>query len=386
MKILYVVSRPLEINTSASIRNRATLGGLLELGHSVDVITTQFDRNHSSFDESMVNNNLNVTYLELGGIQKVDGVGRKLKFLGPIRRTAYKIMSKFEIYDNLKGIINHALDLGIVDGMYDAIISSSDPKSSHLFVSKLYESGLVKSTPWIQIWGDPFLSDFTRKSNVLNSKVKKEEDRLLKYASKVVYVSNLTLKEQQKTYSHYAAKMCYEPIPYVKEEDYAVEDTQKKSLTFLYCGDYSADVRNIKPLYDAVINSGHKMIICGSSNLELGNTDRIEIHQRVGFEKTKEFERSCDVLVHLSNLKGTQIPGKIYQYSGTNKPILFILDGDEKLLKETFDKYERYIFCRNDKEDISQVMEKISAGEFDHTRFVVEDFKPRKIAERILQM
>ena len=45
MKILYVVSRPLEINTSASIRNRATIEGLVELGHNVNIITTEPDEN-----------------------------------------------------------------------------------------------------------------------------------------------------------------------------------------------------------------------------------------------------------------------------------------------------------------------------------------------------
>ena len=48
MKILYVVSRPLEINTSASIRNRATILGLVENGHTVDLFTTEPDRNHLS--------------------------------------------------------------------------------------------------------------------------------------------------------------------------------------------------------------------------------------------------------------------------------------------------------------------------------------------------
>ena len=47
MKILYVVSRPLEINTSASIRNRATIEGLVELGHNVNIITTEPDEKHT---------------------------------------------------------------------------------------------------------------------------------------------------------------------------------------------------------------------------------------------------------------------------------------------------------------------------------------------------
>ena len=384
MKILYVVSRPLEINTSASIRNRATINGLIELGHNVDLITTQFDKNHSNFDDSIFNKNLNVIYLKLGGIQDLARAGRKFKLLKPFKNLAYEIISKFEIYDNLKGIIDYALKLNIKDGKYDLIISSSDPKSSHLFVCKIFENGLLKVTPWIQIWGDPFLSDITRNSKLLNSKIRNEEDRLLKYANKVIYVSNLTLNEQRKIYPHYAMKMYYEPIPFLKKENYPVADRQKESLTFLYCGDYSSDVRNIKPLYDAIKNTRHNLIICGNSDLKLEDTERIEIYPRIGFEKTKAFERECDVLIHLSNLKGTQIPGKIYQYSGTNKPILFILDGDVDLLRGMFDSYERYIFCQNEKIDICRVIEEIYNKKFDYTRFIVEEFDPKKIAEKII--
>lgn len=37
-KILFIVSNPLEINTSASIRNKAMIEGLLLNGHTVDLV------------------------------------------------------------------------------------------------------------------------------------------------------------------------------------------------------------------------------------------------------------------------------------------------------------------------------------------------------------
>lgn len=386
MRILYVVSRPLEINTSASIRNRATIEGLLELGHSVDLITTQFDKNHSNYDDSLSNARLKVKYLKLGGIQGFAKVGRKYRVIRPLKNIAYKITSHFEIYDNLKGMSNHAKKIDISEGDYDIIISSSDPKSSHLFVSTLFEMRVLKETPWIQIWGDPFLSDITRKNKLLNLKIKKEENRLLKYAKKIIYVSNLTLVEQQRLYPHYSNKMFCEPIPYVKKEVYPISNTQKESMTFLYCGDYSSNIRNIRPLYEAIKNTKHKLIICGNSDIKLKSTNRIKIYPRVSFERTKKFESECDVLIHLSNLKGTQIPGKIYQYSGTNKLILFLLDGQTDLLKETFKKYNRYVFSRNDCKNIEEAITQINMGVYEDSAFVVEEFSPEKIANKILKM
>jgi len=384
MRVLYVVSRPLEINTSASIRNKATIEGLLELGHQVDLVTTQYDINHSSFDKSILDRNLNVKYLNLGGIQGVAKIGRKYKILRPIKNFLYKVISKFEMYDNLKGIVDFATKLEIDDGKYDLIISSSDPKSSHLFVYRIFEKGFIKNTPWIQIWGDPFFSDITRKNNFLNARIKKEEIKLMKYARKVIYVSKLTLKEQQNLYKQYASKMFYEPIPYAKEEIYPVNDKQTKSLTFLYCGDYSSNIRDIRPLYDSIKKTHHKLIICGNSDIKLESTDRIKVFPRVSFEKTKEFESECDILVHLSNLSGTQIPGKIYHYSGTNKPILFILDGDKEELLKAFTKYKRYIFTENKVREIENKISRISQGEYNNTSFVVVDFSPRKVARAII--
>lgn len=384
MKILYIVSRPLEINTSASIRNIATIEGLIELGHKVDLITTEPDIKHTNYDHTILNNKIQTTYIKLGGVQNLAKLGRRLRFLNPLKRKVYNCMSKFDIYDNLKGIVNHADEIDIDENKYDIIISSSDPKSSHLFVSKIFESGEIKNTPWIQIWGDPFLSDITRKNKFLNLKIKKEENRLLKYATKVVYVSNLTLQEQKIIYPNFSNKMFYYPIPYVKEEIYPKVDLTKESLTFLYCGDYSSKIRNIRPLYEAIKKSKHKLIICGNSDIRLENTERIKVYPRVSYERTKDFQKECDILVHLSNLKGTQIPGKIYQYSGTNKLIAFILDGKENVLNQEFSKYSRYAFCQNSIKDISRLIDQIGKGKFDDTREIVKDFSPQIISKKII--
>ena len=58
------------------------------------------------------------------------------------KKLGYKLLVKADIYDNLKGIANYADKLGIKDGDYDLIISSSDPKSSHLFVNNMFERKL----------------------------------------------------------------------------------------------------------------------------------------------------------------------------------------------------------------------------------------------------
>lgn len=387
MNVLFIVSRPLEINTSASIRNLATINGLVELGHKVDLITTEYDKNHPSYDSSMVLNDedINVKYLKLSGLQNIAKIGRKYKSLKLIKKIGYKILNKIEIYDNLKGIINCVSEINIDDNKYDIVISSSDPKSSHLFVLKMYENNILNKTPWIQIWGDPFFSDISRKNKLLSSRIKQEEEKLIKYAKRVVYVSKLTLNYQQNKYSKYAGKMLYIPIPFVKKEYYPEKEIKNSGQTLTYCGEYPKEIRDILPLYNGINKSKHKLIICGNSDIQLEDTPNVKINGRVNFKKVKEIEANSDVLIHLSNLRGTQIPGKIYQYSGTNKPILFILDGDSEDLRETFMKYNRYIFCENNEQSILNALEKIQELNNLVKNEPIEDFSGHKIASEIIK-
>ncbi|GFR35998.1 hypothetical protein [Thermobrachium celere] len=387
MNILYVVSRPLEINSSATIRNLATIKGLLSLGHDIDVITSKPDKNHDKFDESLVIDGINKIYVDLHGLNKAINLSRKIKIMTHLRKYGYKLYNKINIYDNLKDIVNYIDKVNINYNKYDIIISSSDPKSSHLFVYKLYEKGYVKeSTPWIQIWGDPFLIDITRRNKLLSFKIKKEEKKLFKYAKKIIYVSPLTLNEQKNIYSEYKEKMYFIPIPYLEKKIFPKINLNKESLVFLYCGDYFSDLRNILPLYEAISETNHKLIICGDSDIKLKNKRNIEILPRQSLEKVKELEEQCDVLVHLSNLKGTQIPGKIYQYCGTNKIILFIKEDNNLKLKETFDKYNRFVFSNNNIKELRNVINNISLGIYNEMQFVLEDFNPNKIAKQIIDI
>ena len=57
-------------------------------------------------------------------------------------------------------------------------------------------------------------------------------------------------------------------------------------------------------------NSNYELIIFGNSDLELESTKNIKVNGRIPFEKVKEFEEKVDLLVHISNKTGTQIPAK----------------------------------------------------------------------------
>ena len=383
MKILYVVARPIEINASSSVRNRATILGLLKNGHEVDLITTEPDKKHKAYDASLGIKEIKTKYIRLGGIQRASRLSHKVKILNGVKNIVYRYLQRRQIYDNLRSIVDHVSEIEVQG--YDLIISSSDPKSSHLFVNKLIDNSNGKFTgKWIQIWGDPFLNDIAANNNKKAALIKKEEERLLLLADMIVYVSRLTCEEQKKLYPNASSKMTYIPIPYMSET-ITKHYVSGSKIHLVYCGDYNSNVRNIMPLFDAINGLDFAEItICGNSDLTIDSTDNVHIYSRVPFAKVTELHDNADVLVHISNLNGTQIPGKIYQYSGTNQIILFILDGDVEGLKLQFQKYNRYIFAQNTPSSIVDALKKIYTGDTTVSNHPVRDFSKEAIAQTLI--
>lgn len=87
-------------------------------------------------------------------------------------------------------------------------------------------------------------------------------------------------------------------------------------------------------------------------------------------------------------MRGGQIPGKLYQYSATNKPILFILDGtieEMQILKTYFSQFNRYVFCKNSIDSIQNGIQKINLGQFNDVKnYCVEQFSPENTMRVIL--
>lgn len=384
-KILFVVSRPLEINTSSSIRNKAMIEGLLANGHTIDLLTTTPDEKHAAYDKDLAVEGVRCIRIPMNQTQKVTGLVRQGKFLSRLKSIAYKWVSRCEVYDHLKFIANHTDYADLRNNHYDYIISSSDPKSSHLFVLKLLEQKKpLFNGKWIQIWGDPFLTDITS-TNHNKGKIRAEEQRLLNAADCIFFVSKMTLEQQKKLYPTCAKKMHYTPIPYVKEEITNNRDlSSAATIELAYCGDYGSSIRNLKPLYEAV-NQSNKfhLTICGGSDAPLQNTVKVTVKGRVPYKTVREVENQADILVFVANRSGTQIPGKIYQYAGTNKPILFVLDGNEETLKEQFERYKRFEFVENGIEEIKQGLHMIAYSKQSH--MPLSAFSKQKVVEEIMR-
>lgn len=408
MHVLYVTGACLTKNTSANMSHNGYVQGLLENGCRVDILMakdswgqedsglpTWSQANYFAYESTSVQDRLRKKLrgcfgsapsvsmqagqnsgaeVKKGGFKSNLRAGAKKLFyacfpsdpLYPLERTWLKKAAKFRSTTK-----------------YDLVISNSSPAASHKLVGQLLKKGCITCDRWIQIWEDPWYLDLYGEYPDI---IREEEHSLLRAAHEIYYVSPLTLEYQKRFYSDCAGKMKHIPLPFL---NFAKNETvaEKNSGSFGYFGDYYGQTRNLKPFYDALDKSGMQGSIYGNSNLNLPSTERIVVSGRVTLDVLAKVQAETDVLVHLSNLRGGQIPGKIYHYSATGKPILFILDGtreEQDILRKYFSRFHRYYFCENTEESILSVIQNIQSDiASGKTWKPVAEFSPKEVVAQL---
>lgn len=264
---------------------------------------------------------------------------------------------------------------------YDLVISNSSPAASHKLVSILETKKSIRYKKWIQIWEDPWYYDLYGGHTEAQ---KEEEHSLLKEADKVYYVSPLTLMYQKQHFPDCSDKMHFIPLP-------AFDFTNEDSLSvikgvFGYFGDYYSQTRNLEPFYHVVKKNKIPTYIIGDSNMNLSSDEYVRVMPRTTLKELSGYQSKTDILVHLCNLRGGQIPGKIYHYSITRHPILFILDGTEQEKEQIlafFSKYHRYVFCDNNEDSIIKALQEILNNRSEAEP--IADFYPKNIVKKLIE-
>lgn len=346
MRILIVQLSPIEAKSSATISTLGLVKGLIESNCVVDYLTAPASINH------LKSNNKILDKINIIRTQKNQTYDTFVKPSGKLKKTslfcARKLFHFFCLYDYSYSIAKN-IDLSVlVKTEYDLIISSSDPKTSHIAVQNLIKQGLQYKC-WIQHWGDPMTLDIARKSVYPKKVVSMIEEKLLLSADKIVYVSPFTLKEQKKLFPNLADKMFFLPLPYIERKIY--KHTNNKKFSVGYFGDYKSKIRNIMPLYNACMCLKDVYLnVAGTSDLLLKPTENIIIYPR---GDVSQLEQNSDLLICILNKKGSQIPGKLYYYAATNKPILVLLDGENRdEMRRYLRSFNRYLICNNDMDSI----------------------------------
>lgn len=407
MKALFIVGSCLHMNTSANMSHNSYVKGLVENGYEVDVLMP--DNSFGEKDETLSEvpgakyyvfpysskTTLFLEKLKLKILRNSQTVSKVTSESVPVNQSnnssnSVRAIVK-KIYRRLIGYndiycqtffwIKNTFKEYNLCKEYDLIISNSSPAASHKLAAMLINAEKIKSKRWIQIWEDPWAHDLY--GNV-SANIEKEEQELLSAATEIVYVSPLTLMYQKKFFPTCADKMRCVPLPFFEYEQ-NTEDIENKGDTFGYFGDYYSKTRNLIPFYESLKKMGYKGYIFGDSDLNLECTDLIEVSPRVTLDKLSQIQNKTAVLVHLCNVRGGQIPGKIYHYSATAKPILFINDGTEeekKCIHDFFSKYNRYVICENNVDSITEAMMSILNSQKEWKK--IEDFCPKSVINTML--
>lgn len=402
MNILVINGDCIQTNTSANLCHNAYLRGLVDAGHKVTLLSADgrdyvLDSSIIIPDEIKQYTYYGVTFYEKLSLKKaniqddsVDKFGAKSTVVTKPsfkQKTVAKIKQLVLASYGVHGIYSKFVRVAQkfrLDEDFDYVISISTPVTSHLLTHNLLKAKHIKAKRWIQIWEDPWCSDVYGFNG--KNKIYREEKRLLSFADKVCYVSPLTLENQKELFPESAHKMYWQPLPYYYKSD--CNSVADENNNYGYFGYYFPVSRDLAPFYKAAKNCGINVNICGSPSDLFEATDNIHIYPRLSLENLKPIEDNTNVLIFLCNRKGGQIPGKIYQYSATNKTILFILDGTNKekeVLRNYFDKFNRYVFCENTPEDIERAIRDIESGNLINVKNEpIEAFNPTETIGKIL--
>lgn len=382
MKVLIVSFAPIESNNSATIRTLGLVKGLLQLNCAVDYLTVK--PNSNTLAQVKYEFSKKIRIIRVDNNRVYDIVVRNED--GPkkiIVQTIRKVYHAFSIYDHTYSIAKKVDISLLTNTQYDLVISSSDPKTSHIAVKSLIKQGL-KYRNWIQYWGDPMALDITNKSIYPRRFLAKHEERLLKLADRIIYVSPFTLSQQKELFKNLSNKMYFLPVPYIEERVY--ERVSNNKLVMGYFGSYHSNVRNIIPLYNACLKLKDcvQLYIVGDSDLKLKEAENIKIYPRGDIS---EFEKHADLLVCLLNRKGTQIPAKVYHAAATNKPVLVILDGQEiEAFRKYFESFNRFILCENNEKSIQETTKSIIMNKDTLEYQPAPEFHPNRIAKSFIEL
>jgi len=388
-KIAVILALPIEYSSSAMLRCKSIIEGMQEAGNEVICFSPRQGAKSlysDTFDQNKETNIVRYGKPLINGITLSADINKGRGLYKSIVNLVYKGFKKFDILG--ASIVNipcrKIISSEIKKEKFDYIISFSDPLTAHIIGR--YCKSHSKKVKYIQQWGDPLTNNVISKTMLPVFIKKIIETGMIKSADRICYVSPFTLQEQKKIFPKYAQKMIFTPTPclmYEKNNEW--EEKKECGLKIGYFGSYYSSARNIMPFYQASLRAKDVTVyIIGDSDICLKSSDGVVIHQRVGKEKLEYYIKKCNVLVCLMNLKGNQIPGKIYHDTSLTKDILLIKDGEYgDDIQKFFEKYHHYTFVSNDENKILQAIENYKINGIPVRKPVVE-FTPVNIAERMI--
>lgn len=387
-KILYITTSYLLKNSSASIRNNSLVKGLIELGYNVEVYTVEWPRGFLS--SYLQKENIgNIHCDKLPNIEMVNSVTSRIKHSNGFITAVKRILKQILFFPDECYQWVRLFDYNISTN-YEYVITSSDLKSSH-FVGMTIKRKFP-NVKWIQVWGDPWSSDVNT-ITLMKYITSYYEKKILSLGDKIVYVSSVTKEEMAHRYCNLQSKMYYIPRGYYIEDNVKPQENKSDILHIAYTGLISSG-RNIFHLLNVLEKKSlkSKIVLDLYGKLSENNSEQlrkyscVNVYGSIDLGQLQDVYNSSSMMLYLSNRKGaTQIPGKLYDYMGTTKPVLCLVEDENDAISVFLKKFDRCLVLKNDLVTIENSIDLIL--DFSKRRFPInKDFAPQSIARSFIDL
>ncbi|KAF1303523.1 glycosyltransferase [Enterococcus sp. JM9B] len=298
------------------------------------------------------------------------------------------------------------LEISGKNGNPDVIISVGFPFSTHLLAKKLKKYFNCKL---IFDYGDPWSFNpsnetVPKRRRILDRYVEK---RTLKHADFVTVTTSATLDEYVRQFPFIKNKIAIISQGVdtkIYERERKCTNNSKHNINFFYSGIFYEDIRNPESFFNALekINSrqlnNRNIVITIAGKMEQYVLERIQTFDNknitfnmlgnIGFNEVVDNQINTDALLFFGNLGSVQVPGKLFEYLATDRPIFAICD-EKDYSKEVINSYDRGRVSTYDENEIIRnlitFIQDYSDGNFEHIERV-KDYDWAIIGEKYLKI
>lgn len=346
MKVLFVSLSTPPAMGSHTTRVLAFVRGLVSRGHEVHCLTGQysdFDLKRSGLAEEFNSLCKSVVRVSRGAVSGRAAAAYKTnQAASGLKTYARNMARKFAVPDTFVEWIPPAYRAARrmnaeVNG-FDLVVSSGAPFSAHI-VGAL--SSRKFSVPLVLDYGDPWVFEPGRPRGFFRFHFERFlERRVLRAASHITVTTPETLSLYNSKFEGYMPDGTVVYMGYSQADFDAVGPSARDTggrLDVVYAGRVNTEYRDLDVLkgflYDAEESSGLnvKFAFFSQERSEiikaLGNSaklSQVEISDAVPHHEFVALLRSSGANLLLGNRSAIQIPGKVFQYIGAQKPIIYI--------------------------------------------------------------
>ncbi len=246
----------------------------------------------------------------------------------------------------------------------DIVISTSEPRIGHLVGLCLKRS---LATPWIVDYGDPWLYPvpLVKEPRWKRRLVRLIEHSVLHSADAVCLTTRGTRQLYLQRYPFIAGKTTVVEQGCDPERIEGTEPLRSDGFRIVYCGSWYKDLRNPQPFLDAITEfhpAQMEVWVAGRINefSRALSQPPLAGHVRyfgvVSHATALAMEKGATLLLHIGNADPRQVPGKIYEYLATGRPLLVLAESEQDPACRLIAGMPLALAVKNEKREIIQAL------------------------------